>query len=234
MKIGILAAGTTPDDLSAEYPSYAQMFVNLFSSINEEFEYEFFDVRNDIFPASEQVADAWLITGSKHGVYENLPWMVRLKDLIVAINKAGKPLVGICFGHQIIAEAMGGKVEKFSGGWGLSLQTYKLLNSDDMTPDREFTINAIHQDQVVEKPAGADVIATSDFCQYAGLKYGDKIITFQAHPEFTVDFERSLLNVRKGTVLPDADADAGLNKLGNGATTDSKKVAGWLAEFIRR
>lgn len=234
MKIGILAAGTTPDDLSGQYPSYAQMFINLFSSIGEAFDYAVYDVRDDVFPASEQDCDAWLITGSKHGVYENLPWMQRLKDLILAIDKSGKPLVGICFGHQIIAEAMGGKVEKFSGGWGLSLQTYALQNSASMTSDASFTINAIHQDQVVEKPASADVIATSDFCPLAGLKYHNNIITFQAHPEFTVDFERNLINVRKGSVLPEDVAEAGLNKLGEGATTDSQKVARWMADFIRQ
>ena len=234
MKIGILAAGTTPDDLSAQYPSYAQMFVNLFSSIGEEFEYRFYDVRNDEFPASEQECDAWLITGSKHGVYENLPWMLRMKDLILAIDKANLPLVGICFGHQIIAEAMGGKVEKFSGGWGLSLQTYKLQNCADMTSDDSFTINAIHQDQVVKKPESAEVIATSGFCQYAGLRYGNKMLTFQAHPEFTIDFERSLITERRGSVLPEPVADEGLNKLGAGASIDSKKVAGWMAKFIKR
>ncbi len=235
MKIGILAAGTTPDELTDRYSTYAEMFVGLFDKAGKKFDYEFFDVREDVFPDSADVCDGWIITGSKFGVYDNLPWMIRLKQLILDIRATGKPLIGICFGHQIIADTLGGKVEKYQGGWGVSLHTYQLQNADSFTADKEFTINAMHQDQVVEKPADATVIASSDFCRYAGLMYDDQIMTFQAHPEFTVAYEADLVKARRGTVVPDEIADKGLAVLAERKTDiDSVKVAGWMAGFLTK
>jgi len=235
MKIGILAAGTTPDELSDRYGTYAQMFMELFERAGEQFDYAVCDVREGVFPASADDCDAWIISGSKFSAYEKLPWMLKLEELIREINELKKPLLGICFGHQIIAEALGGKVEKYSGGWGVGLHTYKLTDADEVTEKAQFTINAMHQDQVVVKPENARVFAESDFCKYAGLLYGDNIMTFQAHPEFTIQFERDLVSVRKGTVVPDEIAERGLNTVrAEGAATDSPEVAKWMAAFLRK
>ncbi|WP_338011163.1 glutamine amidotransferase-related protein [Neptunomonas antarctica] len=235
MKLGILATGITPDELLGEFGSYADMFVQLFSKADCLFEYEVFDVRDDDFPVNASQCDGWIITGSKFNVYQNLPWMQKLKQLILDIHDANKPMVGICFGHQIIAEAFNGKVDKYKGGWGVGLQRYELTGEFDFLPAdvHSYVINAMHQDQVVVKPVNAQVFSTSPFCQYAGLIYDNCIITFQAHPEFTIEFSDVLVDLRKGDAIPADVSEQGLATLRQSdAKTDSVDVAKWMAMFL--
>lgn len=231
MKIGILATGITPDELLEQYGSYADMFIELLGPVND---YTVFDVRDGQFPQAPDQCDGWIITGSKCGVYDDLPWMRQLKPLIVDIYEAGVPMVGICFGHQIIAAAFGARVEKYAGGWGVGLHSYNIEGEHDFlnADDREFTINAMHQDQVLELPENARLFATSEFCRYAGLVYGSKILTLQAHPEFSIPFERELVSARKGAVVPDDVADKGLATLQDDAPIDSARVAVWMQRFL--
>lgn len=235
MNIGILAAGITPAELLAQHGSYADMFVALLAPAEPEFSFRIFEVRNGEFPDLADECDGWIITGSACGVYDHLPWMERLKELILEIYHRDKPLVGICFGHQIIASAFGARVEKFEGGWGLGRQQYR-IEGDHAFVDpgvHDFTINAIHQDQVLELPENARLFATSDFCPYAGLVFGDRIFTLQAHPEFRSDFEAELLKLRGGTAIPDEIAAAGLATLSPDASVDSDRVAQWIIRFLK-
>ncbi len=194
MKIGILQTGHSPQDLIGDLGNYGQLFVHLLDG--QGFTFEIFDVLNMQFPAGPADCDGWLITGSRHGVYEDLPFIAPLEDLVCQIFEADRPLVGICFGHQIIAQALGGTVEKFSGGWAVGRQTYDW-------GDKTVALNAWHQDQVIALPEGAQVYGANDHCAHAALIYGKQAFTVQAHPEFGSTFVAGLATHRGPGVVPD-------------------------------
>jgi len=192
MLIGILQCGHFPEELQGETGDYGTLYSNFLSGYG--FEFAVFPVCDGIFPEGASDCDGWLISGSKHGAYEDHDWIPRLEALIREIRDAGRPLVGICFGHQIIAQAFGGRVEKFPGGWSVGRTLYRF-------EDGERALNAWHQDQITAPPPGARVLASSDRCAYAALGYGDRIYTIQPHPEFDRREVAGLLRVR-GDLLP--------------------------------
>ena len=223
MKIGILQAGHVPDELSARHGTYPSMFERLLGG--QGFTFETWSVIDGKFPAGIDVCDGWLITGSRHGAYEPLPWIPPLEDFIRKAYKAGVPLVGICFGHQVMAQALGGKVEKFHGGWGVGRHRYRYHDGE------EFELHAMHQDQVIEKPEEARTIASSEFCVHAALAYRGPAISFQPHPEYNADFARDLISARAGTVVPGEQAAEAIRQIEG--DLDSAKVAERIAAFFK-
>jgi GMP synthase (glutamine-hydrolysing) len=222
MKIGILQTGHVPDEMLETSGEYAAMFARLLDG--NGFTYQTWNVVDNELPSSVDAADAWLITGSKHGVYEDHPWIPPLESLIQRIETSGKPMVGICFGHQIIAQALGGDVRKFDGGWAVGRQAY------DMDGTTVY-LNAWHQDQVLTPPQGARVLASNAFCANAMLAYGDHILTIQPHPEFSETEIEGLLEHRaKGVVPPDliGFARADLSK-----PVDSTALAAKMASVLK-
>ena len=193
MKIGILQAGHGPDILIEKTGDYGVLFQNFLSG--NSFDFEIYSVVDMAFPSSANDADGWLITGSKHGCYDNLPFIAPLEDLIRDIYSQSLPLAGICFGHQIIAQALGGKVEKFKQGWSVGLTEYDFEG-------QKVAVNAWHQDQVTRLPEGASVTGSSDFCKNAFISYADKVFTLQAHPEFENTFVKGLIEHRGPGVVP--------------------------------
>jgi GMP synthase-like glutamine amidotransferase len=223
MLIGILETGLAPDALRAQSGSYPDMFARLLAP--HGFDFRTWSVVNMEFPDSVHDAEGWLITGSRHGAYDDLPFIPPLEALIRQAVDETVPLVGICFGHQIVAQALGGRVEKFHGGWAVGPQEYDF----DGQPLR---LNAWHQDQVIEPPAGAEVIATHPFCPYAGLRYADRALTVQAHPEFDDGFIAGLIETRGRGLVPDDRLDAALGRLG--APNDAGRIAARIAAFFRQ
>ena len=194
MRIGILETGHAPEALRAASGSYPAMFRRLLAP--HGFDFRDWSVVDGDFPDSVHDAEGWLITGSRHGTYDDLPFIAPLEALIRQAVDEGVPVVGICFGHQIVAQALGGRVEKFPGGWAVGPQSYDF---DGET----LTLNAWHQDQVMQPPPGAETIATHPFCPHAGLRIGDKALTVQAHPEFDDAFIHGLIETRGQGVVPD-------------------------------
>ncbi len=199
MLIGILQTGHAPDALRAGFGDYDDLFHKLLDG--QGFTFRTWAVVDGVFPPGPEAADGWLITGSRHGAYEDHPWIPPLEDLIRAIHAANRPLVGICFGHQIIAQALGGRVEKYSGGWAVGRTEYDF---DGET----LALNAWHQDQVTVLPPGATVIASNDHCRNAGLVYGDRIFSVQPHPEFDRSFVAEMIEKRGRGLVPDPLLDA--------------------------
>lgn len=192
MLIGILQTGLAPDALS-DMGDYPDMFARLLAG--HGFTFRTFRVLDGQFPAHVTDCAGWLITGSRHGVYEDHPWIPPLEQFIRDSLAAHVPMVGICFGHQIIAQALGGRVEQFKGGWAVGAQDYDFGGQN-------LTLNAWHRDQVVQAPEGAKVIATNEFCANAALLY-DHALTIQAHPEFRPDFIDGLMKTRGPGLVPD-------------------------------
>lgn len=193
MLIGILQTGLAPDAL-ADMGDYPDMFARLLDG--HGFTFRTYRVVHGAFPATVTECDGWLITGSRHGAYEDHPWIPPLEQFIRDSFAAHVPMVGICFGHQIIAQAMGGRVEQFAGGWAVGATDYDFGGET-------LTLNAWHRDQVTTLPPGARVLASNDFCANAALLY-DHAFTVQAHPEFRPDFIDGLMRTRGKGLVPDA------------------------------
>ncbi len=204
MKVGILQAGHAPAEMIAETGNYAQMFTQFLSG--RDYSFAAYSVVDMEFPKSAHSADCWVITGSRHGVYENLPFIEPLKALVRDIYNLKIPLVGVCFGHQVITQALGGQVEKYSGGWSVGATDYDFEG-------QTVSLNAWHQDQVVALPADARVLGSSPFCKYAFLGYGENVFTVQAHPEFDSRFINGLIDTRGRGLVPDDLLDQASRKL---------------------
>lgn len=223
MQIGILQTGHAPDALIAQSGDYPSMFERLLDG--RGFTFRTWAVVDGDLPDSIHNADGWLITGSRHGVYEDHPWIPPLEAFIRAAYAARVPLVGICFGHQIIAQALGGRVEKFAGGWSVGPTGYDF-------DGQKLTLNAWHQDQVVTRPQDARVLASGDFCQNAALIYDDRAFTVQAHPEYGSGFIGGLIETRGRGLVPDPLLDAAKTRLGD--PIDDRVIADRIAAFFRQ
>ncbi len=221
MHIGILLTGHAPDALIGQTGDYDQFFQRLLAG--RGFAFTTYSVVDGDVPDDPKAAEGWIITGSRHGAYEDHPWIPPLEDLIRAIHAARRPLIGICFGHQIIAQALGGRVEKFSGGWAIGPTTY------DMGGD-QVTLSAWHQDQVVDRPEGARVIGSNAFCKNAALAYGDHIWTLQPHPEYSNEFIGDLIRTRGRGLVPDAILDDAQARLST--PLDSARIADTMAAIL--
>jgi GMP synthase-like glutamine amidotransferase len=222
MKVAILETGRPPGELADEFGDYSAMFERL---LGDEFEVESFDVAAGQLPTNAH--HAYLITGSPAGVYDPLPWIAPLQDLIRRAKDS--KMVGVCFGHQAMAEALGGHVEKSDKGWGAGLHRYSIVRSEPwMDRAGDIAAPASHQDQVVIQPPNTEVVATSAFTEYAALAWTDRpAISFQFHPEFSPEFARALIEKRYDIVPDPAAAIVSLD-----APNDSVRIAAWIRNFL--
>jgi len=233
MKLTIIETGLPPEAIRADWPTYPAMFETLISQVDDGFSYETISiVTGDNFPELSQL-DGVIHTGSAYGVYDEVDWMPGLMDFIRKAAKAQIPQFGVCFGHQAMAEALGGKVVKSDKGWGVGRHTYETPHRPDWAASgpESFALAVSHQDQVVAVPEGTQIIAQSDFCEYAGLAYaGSPSASLQGHPEFSADFCSTLHDLRRDRI-GDALVDDAIASFKD--PLDSLHVAKWMAGFFR-
>ncbi|MCW2316701.1 GMP synthase (glutamine-hydrolyzing) [Rhodoblastus acidophilus] len=234
MHIGVLETGRPAPQLVAAHGDYVDMVTRLFAG-ESDISFSRYWLQEEPLPALD-ACDAYVITGSRCSVLDEAPWMLALEDFLRRARAARRRVIGICFGHQILAKALGGRVEKAATGWRLGLNSYALDGAPDwLNGAKVLRINAIHQDQVVVAPEGARKFATGVDCPVAALAYDDWAVSVQAHPEFTMEFERSLLTTLRGVTLSEGLADQALATLdAPGAQTDSADIAKGFAAFLRK
>ena len=236
MKLTIIETGLVPEAIRADFDDYPTMFRQLISPADPDMEFGTVSViRGEALP-DPATLDAILITGSPAGVYDSDPWIAPLMDFIRRAADARVPQVGICFGHQIMAEALGGKVVKSEKGWGIGRHTYEMCACPDWMggdcPAR-ISIPVSHQDQVVALPPGASVIAASEFTPFAGIDYGAlPAMSFQCHPEFDAAYSAALYEIRKGRPLSEPAVAAAIQSLD--APLDNQTLGRWIAGFFRQ
>ena len=224
MRIAILETGRPPSALAERFGDYPSMMARM---LGGGFNIDRFDVAAGELPADPSDYEAYLVTGSPAGVYDPLPWIEPLKDFLRSAHD--QKLVGICFGHQIMAEAFGGHVEKSDKGWGIGLQHYEVDRVEPwMDEVSSIDVPASHQDQVVAQPPNTEVVASSVFTPFAALAWIDRpAISVQFHPEFEPEYAKALIESRREK-MPDADgASASLDQ-----PNDNARIAGWIRRFL--
>lgn len=230
-KIGLFEAGFYTPEFIAEHGAPGDWFQRFLGrASNDSLSFEVYRAIEGELPASVDYCDGYLITGSPASVIERAPWMLALGDFCVRAMKT-KPVVGICFGHQLLCQALGGEVRAADAGWGIGVHRYAVNGSDDWMdpPLGEVAMLTSHMDQVTRLPPGAEVLASSDFCPNAILRIGPNAITIQAHPEATRGCFGSVYEMRRDRYAP-GQADKALASFQQ--PTDEDQVGRWLVKFF--
>lgn len=229
IKVGILQTGNPPLPLQDRFGSYGAMVQEL---LGPEHEFATFDVRKGELPEEPSSCGAYVITGSASGVYDGDGWIDTLKEFVR--DASGRSaMVGICFGHQLMAEAFGGQVTKSPKGWGIGLHRYDVHERAAwMDEARSIAVPASHQDQVVKLPADARVLGGSEFTPYGIVEYPQRrAMSLQSHPEFSPEYAAALIELRRGSKYSNEQADRALQTLRE--QNDRARVGTWLARFLR-
>lgn len=230
MKLGILKTGRPPKAAIPKFGTYPDMFIRLLGP--DAYDYRVFAADEGELPASPTECDAYLVTGGAAGAYEPDPWIGKTMDFLRAA-KGKAALVGVCLGHQMMAQAFGGRVIKSPKGWGLGEHDYRVLSREPWMDDGVGAIRlpASHQDQVVELPPGAHVWAASDFTPMGALAWpGERAISMQLHPEFEPAYAIDLIEHRREGVYTADEADRAVASYSG--PDDRARVGGWINRFL--
>ncbi len=231
-RIGLLACDMIWEPLRSAHGDYADMIATILRAAGAEFELVTYAAHAGELPARADECDGWIISGSRASVYEQQAWIARLMDFSRAAFAAAVPQVGICFGHQLLAHALGGRTEKAVNGWGLGNLELRLGAAARVlgTEPSQVHLLMAHQDQVVVLPPGATCLAEAAHCPHAMFSIGARVLGLQPHPEFTAAFMRDM-TLENALGLDKAARDAALASYGE--PLDSPRAARWIADFLK-
>ncbi|AEI48827.1 glutamine amidotransferase-related protein [Runella slithyformis] len=233
MKVGLLECDHVREEFRPIAGDYRDMFPALFMPLAPDWEFVFYDVANGHFPASVEECEVYLCTGSKSSVYDDEPWIHALKAFVQQIYAQQKIFLGVCFGHQMLAEALGGKVQKSAVGWCVGIHEFTLEKPMPAwaNPSQErINLLMMCQDQVHQLPPDSTVLASADDCPVAMFRVGERMLGVQAHPEFPVLYEEALMRSRVERI--------GVEKTAKGLESLSLPLHGtlmaqWMAAFVK-
>ena len=233
MKLGLLQCDDVKESLQAKHGNYPAMFRRYFSELDPDIRLAVYDVRAGEFPAELDACDAYITTGSQHGLADGLAWVEELIEFIRTLHVSRKKFIGICFGHQLLAEALGGVVKCSERGWGVGLSENRLIGARAwmQPPLGRLRLLVSHQDQVSELPNGAELLSGSDFCPYFMYAIEQHMLAVQGHPEFTPEYARDLMYSRLDRI-PREVVERAEHSLEKGKP-DSHVFGQWVLNFVR-
>ena len=196
--IGVLNAYHFDTDPNTVQKKYFPMLKAFLAKHLKEHAIKEYKVAQGEFPPNVDACDAWIITGSPAACYDQEEWIIKLIEFTKNCHKVHKKLLGICFGHQLIARALGGKVENSHTGWCVGIREFSIYARVSWMVDAPATCSLIfsHQDQVLELPKDSQLLAGDSLCPYQVYAIGDHIFSIQGHPEFTREYAKSRYDAR--------------------------------------
>lgn len=236
MKIGLLQCDSVIDALQSKHGNYPAMFSELFAEVDDSIELTVFNVIEGEYPEDIHAFDGYVTTGSRFGAEDELPWIQELIRFVAKLYQDDIKLVGICFGHQIIAKALGGQVVKSDKGWGVGVSVNEVVNElasqqDWMQPAKaEMKLIVSHQDQVVKLPKDSQVLAASEFCPAYMYSVGKCFLSVQGHPEFSKSYSNDLMESRRDRI-PHEVIEVGQASLEQ--DLDDVLMTKWIVNFLK-
>jgi GMP synthase (glutamine-hydrolysing) len=227
LRLGLLVCDHVAPELRGISGDYEDMFRRLFAG-RDEVDVVIYDVIGGELPGAPRECDAWLTTGSRHSVNDDAQWIRALEGFVRDVAAARVPFIGICFGHQLIAKAMGGSVVRSERGWGVGVKEVEVL--PELGLGDSYRVLTSHQDQVETIPPGAEVLGWNEHCPVSMLRVGSKMLGIQGHPEFDPAYSRALMELRRGRVISEPIVEEGLASLEH--APDSGRLAEWIMGMI--
>lgn len=229
MHVGLLEC----DEVTGRFAQVSGGYREMFAALLPEARFTYYRAHEGKLPARTDECAAWVCTGSRYSAYDTMPWISRLLQLIREIEKSRVPFVGICFGHQMLAQALGGEVAKAENGWGVGVLPLEIMSSEAwMQPPRaEVRIQHMHQDQVQRLPEGSVILGRSPHCEIGMFRVGETMLGIEGHPEFTPEFSEALIRARRERIGAER-SDAALKSVRK--PNDGMLVGRWIARFLAR
>lgn len=231
MHVGLLACDEVAERFRDIAGGYQQMFERLLSPHIPDLRITRYDAQASRLPTDVAACDAWITTGSRASVYDDAEWIRETEKFVRAVADSDRPFAGVCFGHQLLAYALGAEVKRAVGGWGAGVLPMSVVQQENwMVPERSTVrLQYMHADQVTQPPDGATVLGRAAHCPVAMFQFGPRLLGIEAHPEFPAAYARALIEDRRARIGERAAADA-LARVDE--PTDSAIVGGWIARFF--
>ena len=229
MKAGLFICDHVAKEYQEEFGDYSDMF----SSLLPDFDWVLYDCINGHFPFDLDECDIYFATGSKHSVYEDIPWIHALKSTIKELYIKKKVFIGFCFGHQLIGASLGGKVAKSPNGWCVGVHDFEMVSEEEWMKPYQSTIGVLMmcQDQILELPPQSKVLAKSEMCPNGIIQVGETFLGIQGHPEFSKEYDELLMHTRMNK-MGDEVALKGIESLNK--VVHRNVINQWLDLFVKK